>query len=135
MSRYLASILVIAAGMAPHPAIAGDGPRVIETRQVMVGDKTFVKLTGNPDLGYKWRLNKSKSAGLDHVKVDVIGWLKVGKDTSMFADNRSRLNVLLTGKAAGRSEIAFDYYRMFRGREVSRTSVVQVTVMPKPSTR
>jgi len=111
--------------------MAAKEPKIIETSEVSVGSIAFVKLPGNPDLGYKWRLNREKSRGLDLVKVEKIGWLKGQQKLSIFAEARSRLNVLLTGKAAGQADVAFDYYKSFGGRMISRTSIIRVTVTPK----
>lgn len=129
-AKFLIGIL--AAGLAlPSAAAAQKVPEVIQTSEVTVGDISFVKLPGNPDLGYKWRVNRERSRGLDRVKVEKIGWLKAPQERALFAEARSRLNVLLTGKSAGQADVAFDYYRSFGGRIISRTSIVRVTVKPK----
>lgn len=125
---------ILAAVLAlPSGASAGKEPEIIETSEVSVGDIAFVKLPGNPDLGYKWRVNREKSRGLDRVKVEKIGWLKAPQERALFAEARSRLNVLLTGMAAGQADVAFDYYRSFGGRVISKTSIVRVTVRPRPA--
>lgn len=133
MRKFLAITICAAALGLPTYALAEREPDIIATSEIAVGDISFVKLPGNPDLGYKWRLNSEKSRGLEFVQVDKIGWLKGQQKRSLFAEARSRLNILLTGKAAGQAEVAFDYYKYFGGRLISRTSFIQVTVKPKSS--
>ena len=131
-AKFLIGIL--AAGLAlPSVALAQKVPEVIKTSEVTVGGIAFVKLPGNPDLGYKWRVNPERSRGLERVKVEKIGWLKAPQERALFAEARSRLNVLLTGQAAGQADVAFDYYRSFGGRVISKTSIVRVTVKPRVS--
>lgn len=131
MKTHLKIGFVLAALVFPGGAHAGKEPEIINTSEVSVGDIAFVKLPGNPDLGYKWRLNREMSRGLERVAVEKIGWLKQPQERSLFAKARSRLNVLLTGKSAGQADIAFDYYRYFGGRIISKTSIVRVNVKPK----
>ena len=111
------------------PSIAKE-LKIIQTSETKVGEVLFLKLPGNPKAGYKWRLNKELSTGLDLVSVDQIGWLIVGERKSMFFSSQSALNVAVRAKAAGRADLAFDYYRRISGNTFSKTSLVRVIIRP-----
>jgi len=97
----------------------------------MAGEIVFLKLPGNPTIGFKWRLNKALSRGLHLVKVDQIGWLMAQKGRSMFFQEQSMLNVAVWAETAGKVDLAFDYYRRIGGRTYNKTSIVRVVIKPK----
>jgi len=111
-------------------ASAAENPEIILTSETSVGEVVFVKLPGNPQEGYKWRLNKELSTGLDLVSVDQIGWLMAPKVKSMFFQQQSVLNVSVRAKASGQAHLAFDYYRRYNGYTYSKTSLVRVIIKP-----
>ncbi len=124
----ITAMLLLASGSGR--AIAADEPNIILTSETKVGEVVFLKLPGNPQVGYKWRLNKELSTGLDLVSVDQIGWLMAPKGRSMFFQQRSVLNVVVRAKAAGQAQLAFDYYRRYSGYTYSKTSMVRVIIKP-----
>ncbi|GBE43367.1 chagasin family peptidase inhibitor I42 [bacterium BMS3Bbin10] len=109
--------------------------RIIQTLETRTGEIVFLKLPGNPSVGYKWRLNKDLSKGLDLVKVDEIGWFMAQKGRSMFFQEQSMLNVAVRALSAGQADLAFDYYRRMGGRTYTRTSIVRVVIKPPPATQ
>lgn len=126
-------VLPIAAMMmacVPAAYTMAPAPKVIFTKQVKVGEQTFVKLPGNPEACYKWRLNPGMSQGLGLVSVKMIGWLMAKKGRSIFKQEKNLMNVSVAGKAAGEARLAFDYYRIQEGRYVTRTSLVKFIVKP-----
>jgi len=123
-----AGMLVLVSG--PLTTLAAKQPKIIQTSETKVGEMLFIKLPGNPKAGYKWRLNKDLSSGLDLVTVDQIGWLMAPKGRSMFFQTQSVLNVSVLAKASGQADLAFDYYRRIGGRTLSSTSMVRVIIKP-----
>jgi predicted secreted protein len=130
MRRLLAIIAMLLLMSASVSASAAEDPKIILTSETKVGEVVFLKLPGNPQVGYKWRLNKELSTGLDLVSVDQIGWQMAPKGRSMFFQQRSVLNVVVRAKAAGQAQLAFDYYRRLSGRTYSKTSLVRVIIKP-----
>jgi len=130
MRRLLAIIAMLLLVSASVSASAAEDPKIILTSETKVGEVVFLKLPGNPQVGYKWRLNKELSTGLDLVSVDQIGWQMAPKGRSMFFQQRSVLNVVVRAKAAGQAQLAFDYYRRLSGRTYSKTSLVRVIIKP-----
>ena len=124
------AMLLLASGSGSGSANAAEDPQIILTSETKVGEVVFVKLPGNPQEGYKWRLNKELSTGLDLVSVDQIGWLMAPKVKSMFFQQQSVLNVSVRAKASGRAHLAFDYYRRYSGYTYSKTSMVRVIIKP-----
>lgn len=124
----LAAMLVFVSG--PDTAIAAKKIEVIQTSETKVGEVLFLKLPGNPKGGYKWRLNKKLSKGLDLVAVDQIGWIMAQTEKSMFFQNKNVLNVSVRANRSGQADLAFDYYRYSGGRMISKTSIVRVIIKP-----
>ncbi len=124
----IAAMLMLVSG--PVPAKAAKELKLIQTSETKVGDVVFLKLPGNPKAGYKWRLNKDLSKGLDLVSVDQIGWLIAPKGKSMFFQSQSVLNVSVKAKASGQADLAFDYFRRISGSTFVKTSLVRVIIKP-----
>lgn len=122
-----AFVLLMFASGAP---VWAKEPRLLQTLETRPGEMLFVKLPGNPSVGYKWRLNKDLSKGLDLVDVDEIGWLLAQKGRSMFFQKQSVLNVLVSAKTVGQADLVFDYYRRLGGRTYIRKSIVRVVIKP-----
>lgn len=130
MRRLIALAVAVFLHCATDIAVASE-PEIIQTHEVTAGDVLFLKLPGNPDQGYRWRLNAEKSRGLGLVAVDQIGWIMAPKVKSMFFQEQSTLNVSVKAAHAGQADLAFDYYRNLGGRIMNRTSMVRVIVKPK----
>ncbi len=130
MRPTLAIIAMLLLASGSGSANAAEDPQIILTSETKVGDVVFVKLPGNPQEGYKWRLNKELSTGLDLVSVDQIGWLMAPKVKSMFYQPKSVLNVAIRARASGQAQLAFDYYRRHSGYTYSKTSMVRVIIKP-----
>jgi len=130
MRRLLAIIAMLLLASGSGSAIAAEDPKIILTSETKVGEVVFLKLPGNPQTGYKWRLNKNLSTGLDLVSVDLMGWLMAPKGRSIFYQPQSVLNVSVQAKASGQAQLAFDYYRKLSGRTFSKTSMVRVIIKP-----
>ena len=126
----IAAMLVLVLVSGPVTALAAKQLKIIQTSETKVGEMLFIKLPGNPKAGYKWRLNKDLSTGLDLVSVDQIGWLMAPEERSIFFPRRSVLNVFVQAKASGQANLAFDYYRRIGGRILSTTSIVRVIIKP-----
>lgn len=133
MSAITATLLMalwLSAANATSSANAANEFDVLQTSEAKVGEVVFFKLPGNPKAGYKWRLNKGLSKGLDLVSVDLIGWLIAPKGKSMFFQQQSVMNVSVRAKAFGQASLAFDYYRSSGGRVFTKTSMVQLIIKP-----
>lgn len=130
MRKLLAIIAMLLLVSASGSASAAENPEIILTSETKVGEVLFVKLPGNPQEGYKWRLNKELSTGLDLVSVDQIGWLMAPKVKSMFFQQQSVLNVAVRAMSSGQALLAFDYYRRYSGYTYSKTSMVRVIIKP-----
>ena len=130
MRPTLAIIAMLLLASGSGSANASEDPQIILTSETKVGEVVFVKLPGNPQEGYKWRLNKELSKGLDLVSVDQIGWLMAPKVKSMFYQPKSVLNVSVRARASGQADLAFDYYRRYSGYTYSKTSLVRVNIKP-----
>ncbi len=117
--------------LGPNTPAWAREPKIIQNLETMAGEIVFLKLPGNPTIGFKWRLNKALSRGLHLVKVDQIGWLMAQKGRSMFFQEQSMLNVAVWAETAGKVDLAFDYYRRIGGRTYNKTSIVRVVIKPK----
>ena len=104
--------------------------KLLETQETRAGEIIFVKLPGNPAIGYKYRLNRNLSSGLHLVKVHLLGWLMTSKSQTIFSRRRDVLNVAIQAKSPGQVDLAFDYYRRIGGRTRTSTSMVRVIIKP-----
>jgi predicted secreted protein len=130
MRRLLAITAMLLLISGAGTAMAAKELKVIQTSETKVGEVVFLKLPGNPKAGYKWRLNRDLSKGLDLVSVDQIGWLIAPKGKSMFFQSQSVLNVSVKAKASGQANLAFDYYRRISGNTFVKTSLVRIIIKP-----
>lgn len=104
--------------------------KVLETQETRAGETIFVKLPGNPAIGYKYRLNRNLSTGLELVNVIMLGWLMTSKSQTIFFRKRDVLNVAILAKSPGQVDLAFEYYRRIGGRTRKSTSMVRVIIKP-----
>jgi len=104
--------------------------KVLETQEIRAGETIFVKLPGNPAIGYKYKLNRNLSSGLHLVNVHLLGWLMTSKSQTIFFRRRDVLNVAIQAKSPGQVDLAFDYYRRIGGRTRKSTSMVRVIIKP-----
>ncbi len=104
--------------------------KLIDTQETKAGEILFLKLPGNPSIGYKYRLNKAFSSGLHLVDVDFLGWIMTSKDQTIFFRRRDVMNVVVRIKAPGVAELAFDYYRRISGRTRLTTTLVRINIKP-----
>jgi len=118
----------------PAASVCAKEPKIIRTVEAKAGGIMFLKLPGDPSVGYKWRLNKKLSKGLNLVEVLQLGWL-VQKRRSFFIRAQSVQNIAVRTKTAGQADLAFDYYRRMAGQTYSRTSIVRVIIEPRLATQ
>jgi hypothetical protein len=104
--------------------------KLIDTQETKAGEILFLKLPGNPSIGYKYRLNQEFSSGLHLVDVDFLGWLMTSKDQTIFFRRRDVMNVAVHIKAPGVADLAFDYYRIISGRTRTTTTLVRINIKP-----
>lgn len=104
--------------------------KLIDTLEIKAGEIVFLKLPGNPDIGYRYKLNREFSSGLDLVEVLFLGWLMTSKSQTIFFRRRDVMNVAVRTKAPGEVELAFDYYRKISGRTRTTTTLVRVNIKP-----
>ncbi|MFQ5625436.1 MAG: hypothetical protein ACE5FM_02150 [Methyloligellaceae bacterium] len=137
MRRLMLIVAIALLVSGPAASVCAKVLKIIETVEASAGGVVFVKLPGDPSVGYKWRLNKNLSTGLDLVEVDQLGWLVPKRRSIFFRVQRARSvqNIAVRAKAAGQADLAFDYYRRLGGRTYSRTSIVRVIIAPKPAPR
>jgi hypothetical protein len=109
--------------------------KLTQTQETKAGEILFIKLPGNPSIGYKYRLNRELSSGLHLVRVDFLGWLMTSKSQTIFFRRRDVMNVAVHTIAPGRAELAFDYYRNISGRRRTSTSLVRVDITPPKTLR
>lgn len=105
--------------------------KLIETRETQVGEIIFLKLPGNPSIGYKYRFNRELSTGLHLVSVDLLGWLMTSKSRTIFFSKRDVMNVAVRTISPGKADLAFDYYRPLGGRTYTTTYIVRVAIKPR----
>lgn len=139
MRRYLVIFwsLLLLTGMG-HAAWASEHNqhlKLISTEEIKAGEILFIKLPGNPNIGYKYRLNKELSSGLHLVEVDFLGWLMTSKSQTIFFRKRDVMNVAVHTKDPGEAELAFDYYRKISGRTRSSTKLVRIKIKPSNNTQ
>jgi len=104
--------------------------KLIDTQETKAGEILFLKLPGNPSIGYKYRLNKGFSSGLHLVDVDFLGWLMTSKSQTIFFRRRDVMNVAVRIKTPGVADLAFDYYRIISGRTRITTTLVRINIKP-----
>jgi len=104
--------------------------KLLETQETRAGETIFIKLPGNPAIGYKYKLNRNLSSGLHLVNVIILGWLMTSKSQTIFFRRRDVLNVAILAKSPGQVDLAFDYYRRIGGRTRKSTSMVRVIIKP-----
>ena len=92
----IAAMLMLASG--PRTAMAAEELPIIQTSDIKIGEITFLKLPGDPQAGYKWRLDKELSKGLNLFLVDQIGWLIAPEEKSMFFKNSECAECFGTGQ-------------------------------------
>ncbi len=127
----LPAVLALVILLTGTGTVHAEKSREIEqTHETRVGELLFLKLPGNPDVGYKWRFNPAQSSGVNLVTVDPIGWLMAQKGRSFFFKRQSVLNVAVNAKKAGRVDLAFDYYRSQGGRSYNKTRYFRINIKP-----
>ncbi len=134
MRRYLVIFWVFMLVLSPVNAVWAKEHnkhlKLIETRETKAGEIIFLKLPGNPDIGYRYRLNRELSSGLHLVDVDFLGWLMTSKSQTIFFRKRDVMNVVVRIQAPGQVELAFDYYRKISGRTRVSTKLVRINIKP-----
>lgn len=139
MRRYLvifwSLLLLTGAANAAWASQHNQHLKVISTEEIKAGEILFIKLPGNPDIGYKYRLNKELSSGLHLVDVDFLGWLMTSKSQTIFFRKRDVMNVAVRTSAPGKAELAFDYYRRISGRTSKSTKLVHINIKPSKYTQ
>ncbi len=111
-------------------ALASEARKIEQSHEARIGEQLFLKLPGNPDQGYKWRFNPTASDGAHLVNVDPLGWFIARKGVSMFFREQSVLNVAVRTKAAGRADLAFEYYRDIGKRRFTKTRYFRIDIRP-----
>ncbi|MHA1163978.1 MAG: protease inhibitor I42 family protein [Alphaproteobacteria bacterium] len=109
--------------------------KLIDTQEIKNGEILFLKLPGNPDIGYKYKLNRELSSGLHLVDIDFLGWLMTSKSQTIFFRKRDVMNVAVRTKAPGQAELAFDYYRRISGRTRTTTTLVRINIKMSKANR
>ncbi len=102
-----------------------------ETRQARVGEMLILRLPGNREGGFRWRIDRKKSTGLENVEVKPIGWMtKPNSQKSMFFRELPVMSISVLPKSAGKAKIALEYYRIYHTRPnfQPRTKFVQVHI-------
>ena len=137
MRRLMLIVAIALLVSGPAASLCAKEVKIIQTLEAKAGGLIFLKLPGDPSVGYKWRLNKKLSKGLNLVELDQLGWLVQQRRSIFFHVQRAQgvQNIAVWAKAAGQADLAFDYYRRLGGRTYSRTSIVRVIISPKSATR
>ena len=138
MRRLMLIVAIALLVSGPAAPVCAKEFKIIQTIEARAGEIMFLKLPGDPSVGYKWRLNNKLSKGLDLVEVDQLGWLREQKVRSIFfrvQRAQSVQNIAVLAKAAGQAHLAFDCYRRMGGRTYNRTSIVRVIIKPKFAAR
>ncbi len=90
----------------------GNGTHKTENLTITLGKTLVLKLKGKAGPDFRWRLNKTKSSGLELVDIEKIGWtLKPNDHTSLFGTS-GILRIAVTSKNPGRAWLVFDYLRI-----------------------
>ncbi len=121
-----AALLLVVVPISDVQADKGD-----ETRQARVGEMLILRLPGNREGGFRWRIVREKSVGLENVEVKPIGWTtKPDSQKSMFFRELPIMSVSVLPKSAGQAKIAFEYYRIYHTRPnfQPRTKFVRVHI-------
>ncbi|MEM8744017.1 MAG: protease inhibitor I42 family protein [Pseudomonadota bacterium] len=130
MLRSFALPSAFALALFSSVAVASEPREIEQSHEARVGQHLFLKLPGDPGKGYKWRFNPGESDGAHLVNVDPLGWLMARKGVSIFFQELSVLNVAVTAKAAGRADLAFDYYRDIGKRRFTKTRYFRIDIRP-----
>jgi len=125
----VAALLAAFACSAPSVQAATKAP---DAAQGKVGEMFILRFPGNRAAGYRWRLNKERSSGLELVEVNQIAWTIPNGTarTSIFFKNPSILSIRLMPKAQGDAKLAFDYFRTWGNRPFVKTHFVDVPIPP-----
>lgn len=129
----IAAIAMLVSGPAA-PAYAKK-LKILQALETKAGEILFLKLPGNPSIGYKYRVNRKHSTGLELVKVDFLGWLMTSKSRNLFFTKRDTMNVAVRALIPGQAQVAFDYYRTISGRTITKTSIVRILIKPQLAAR
>ena len=125
---FLSLLLLISSGNNVLASKHNQHLKLVDTLETKAGEVLFLKLPGNPNIGYKYKLNRELSAGLHLVEIDFIGWLMTSKSQTLFFRKRDVMNIAVRAIAPGEAELAFDYYRNFSGRTRVSTTLVRINI-------
>ena len=115
-------------------SVSAKAPKIVKNLESHIGEITFIKLPGNPQIGYKWRFNQQLSTGYNLVEVIPLGWIMAQKG-SMFFQKEHVMNIALRAKAAGQADLTFVYSRRIGGRTLSKTVIVRILIKPRLAVR
>ncbi len=91
----------------------GSGEKVKEYT-TRAGQSFVIKMPGKVSVEYRWQLNKTKSKGLNHLKVDHIGWTypkgEKSSKTGLFGKSRTA-RFSIEAQAPGMSYLTFEFKR------------------------
>jgi predicted secreted protein len=90
-------------------AFGGNVVDARSSRSVKVGKAFALELEGNPSTGYRWRLNESKSTGLDAVRVEPMGYRSKPGGGKVVVGAPALFVFRITCVKAGSAQLFFDY--------------------------
>lgn len=133
-SPWLCRLVAIALLLVAVPISSVHADKGDETRQARVGEMLILRLPGNREGGFRWRIVREKSDGLENVEVKPIGWMtKPDSQKSMFFRELPVMSISVLPTAAGQAKIALEYYRIYHTRPnyQPRTKFVRVHIKPR----
>lgn len=116
-SPWLCQLVAIAMLLFAVPLSSVHADKGDETRQARVGEMLILRLPGNREGGFRWRIDREKSDGLENVEVKPIGWMtKPNSQKSLFFRELPVMSISVLPKSAGKAKIALEYYRIYHTR-------------------
>ncbi len=132
IQRLVLCFAVICLALDFGPAIAQDVENVqISTR---VGQMLILKLPGQPDSGYRWRMIAEESQGRELVNVRELGWTFQRSQGLFSVREVGTLRYTVETRAAGKAYLVFEYRRMVPEPPPGRRRIVEIDIAPDAPT-
>ena len=122
----LCAITLFALVVAPAVSQAVDAEQI----KAQVGEMLIVRLPGQPDSGYKWRMNVAESHGQDLVLVRELGWTYKEVRGSFTVRHVGILRYTVETKAPGKALLIFEYLRSVPEPPPGRRRMFEIDIAP-----
>ena len=126
--RFISLCAIMLFALVAAPAVS----QAVDTEQIkaQVGEMLIVRLPGQPDSGYKWRINTAESLGRDLVLVRELGWTYKEVRGSFTVQHVGILRYTVETKAPGKALLVFEYLRMVPEPPRGRRRMFEIDIAP-----